>query len=62
MFRKMEGKGRYETATHAMTIRAALAYALDFPLHATLSIDIAPLSRIMLSFNRKWRLQSLIPG
>lgn len=45
--------------THAMTIRAALAHALGFPLSTTLAIDVAPLSRTVLSFNGKWRLQSL---
>lgn len=45
--------------THPMMIRAALAHALDVPPRATLAIDIAPLSRTMLSFNRIWRLQSL---
>ncbi len=48
--------------THATVIRAALAHALDLPLQATLAIDIAPLSRTLLSFNRSWRLQSLVPG
>lgn len=45
--------------THAMPIRAALAHALGIPLPATLAIDVAPLSRVMLSFNGRWRLQSL---
>ncbi|WP_052505708.1 histidine phosphatase family protein [Novosphingobium sp. P6W] len=48
--------------THSMTIRAALAHALGLPLPATLAIDLAPLSRTMLSFNGRWRLQSLIPN
>lgn len=47
--------------THAMTIRAALAYALGIPLPATLAIDVAPLSQATLSFNGRWRLQSLAP-
>ncbi|WP_395397568.1 histidine phosphatase family protein [Novosphingobium sp. BL-8A] len=45
--------------THPMTVRAALAHAIGIPLQATLAIDIAPLSRTILSFNRSWRLQSL---
>jgi broad specificity phosphatase PhoE len=45
-----------------MPIRAAIAHALDMSLHASLSIDIAPLSRTTLSFNGRWRLQSLEPG
>jgi broad specificity phosphatase PhoE len=47
--------------THPMVIRAALAESLDMPLHAALRIDIAPLSRVTLSFNRVWRLQSIQP-
>ncbi|BAV65576.1 histidine phosphatase family protein [Sphingobium cloacae] len=48
--------------THPMMIRAALCHALDLPLRATLAIDIAPLSRTVLSFHRTWRLQSLNGG
>lgn len=48
--------------THAVPIRAALAVALGLPLQATLAIDVAPLSRTMLSFNGRWRLQALIPN
>ncbi|KAA9013334.1 histidine phosphatase family protein [Sphingobium limneticum] len=48
--------------THPMPIRAAIAHALAMPLRASLSIDIAPLSRTTLSFNGRWRLQSLEPG
>ncbi|MGC4250143.1 MAG: histidine phosphatase family protein [Sphingobium sp.] len=45
--------------THPMMIRAALSHALDMPLRATLTMDIAPLSHTFLSFHRTWRLQSL---
>jgi len=45
--------------THATVIRAALAQALFLPLRSTLAIDIAPLARVELSFNRIWRLQAL---
>jgi len=47
--------------THATMIRAALAHTLDLTLPATLRIDIAPLSRVLLSFNRFWRLQAIGP-
>lgn len=51
---------RAQTAiTHQMPIRAVLAHALDLPLSSTLSIDIAPLSAVRLSFNGRWRLQAL---
>lgn len=47
--------------THPMVIRAAIAAAMDMPLHATLRIDIAPLTMVRLSWNRMWRLQSIGP-
>lgn len=47
--------------TYATAIRAAVSHALDMPLRATLAIDIAPLSRTMLSFNGRWRLQGIVP-
>jgi broad specificity phosphatase PhoE len=48
--------------THPTVIRAALAHALGIPLPAALAIDVAPLSRTRLSFNRSWRLHSLTPA
>lgn len=48
--------------THPMVIRAALAAALDMPLPAALRIDIAPLARVVLSFNGIWRLKALEPA
>ena len=47
--------------THPMVIRAAIARALECQVEAALNIDIAPLSETLLSFNRRWRLQSLTP-
>ena len=47
--------------THPMVVRAALAHTLTLPLATTLAIDIAPLSRVRLSFNGMWRLQALAP-
>ena len=48
--------------THATVIRAAIAVALSIPVAMTLRIDIAPLSKTVLSFNRVWRLQALGGG
>lgn len=45
--------------SHAMTIRVAMAHMIDMPFHTTLAIDIAPLSRLHLSFHGRWRLQAL---
>lgn len=45
--------------THAMVGRAAIAHVLAVPAKATLSIDIAPLSGTILSFNRTWRIQAM---
>lgn len=47
---------------HPTVIRAALSHALTLPLASTLAIDIAPLSRTVLSFTGQWRLQALIPN
>lgn len=48
--------------THPMVIRAVLASALEMPLSTTLRIDIAPLSAVVLSYHRSWRLQTLGAG
>jgi broad specificity phosphatase PhoE len=48
--------------THPMLVRAILAQTLGLPVATTLSIDLAPLCRVMLSFNGEWRLQSLGAG
>jgi broad specificity phosphatase PhoE len=45
--------------THPTVMRAALSHALDMPIEATMRIDIAPLTAMMLSCNRQWRLQEL---
>lgn len=45
--------------THAAVIRAVLASALGLPVAATLRVDVAPLSRTLLSFHGQWRLQEL---
>jgi broad specificity phosphatase PhoE len=45
--------------THASTVRAVLAEALDLPDRPVMRFDVAPLSVARLSFHRAWRLQSL---
>lgn len=54
-----DADGPHLAITHATVIRALLSHALEIPLPSTLAIDIAPLSTTRLSFNRRWRLQSL---
>ena len=51
--------GTVQAVTHAMVIRALLARALGIAPAATLGVDIAPLGRVVLSFNGRWRLQTL---
>ncbi len=48
--------------THPMVIRAIIAVALKMPVAATLGIDVAPLARVTLSYNRQWRLQAIVPA
>jgi len=50
---------RILAVTHPMVVRAALAHVLDIPSAAAFRIDVAPLSRLTLSFNRQWRFQGL---
>lgn len=51
--------GRVLAVTHPTIIRAAIAVALQCPVDCVFSVDIVPLSRTILSFNGKWRLQAL---
>jgi broad specificity phosphatase PhoE len=52
---------RLVAVTHPEVIRAAVAYSIDAPPRSCLRIDVAPLSRAILSFNGHWRLQALGP-
>ncbi|SCW35350.1 Broad specificity phosphatase PhoE [Sphingobium faniae] len=59
--REMSAGGTVLAITHAAVMRAVLACTLHIPARSTFSIDIAPLSFMLLSFNRTWRLQELRP-
>jgi broad specificity phosphatase PhoE len=48
--------------THPMMIRAALIHMLGLTQSAALAIDLAPLCAVTLSYNRMWRLQSIVPN
>ncbi|MGI3776110.1 MAG: histidine phosphatase family protein [Janthinobacterium lividum] len=52
------GDGRFVVVTHAAVVRAAIVHALGAPPGCGLRIDLAPLSRTVLSRNGPWRLQS----
>jgi broad specificity phosphatase PhoE len=45
--------------THSAIIRAAIAVVLRCPAESVFNIDIAPLSQTTMSFNGKWRIQTL---
>ena len=45
--------------SHAAVMRAAIAYSLSAPIASAMGIDVAPLSRLELSFHGRWRLQEL---
>jgi len=48
--------------THAAVIRAAIAHALGAGPHAVLHVDVAPLTRVMISGGAgRWRLGAIIP-
>jgi broad specificity phosphatase PhoE len=52
-----DGSGRWHVITHASIVRLMMMQVLDAPLSAFPTIDAKPLAGIVLSFNRKWRLQ-----
>lgn len=56
------GEGRMLAISHAAVLRAAIAHALDVPVAATLAIDVAPLSMVVLSRHGRWRVQELRRG
>lgn len=63
----VDGVAAADTATlaitHASVVRAVLIHALAAPAAVALSIDLAPLSRTILSFNNgRWRLQAIVPA
>ena len=55
-------EGRVLAVSHAAVLRAAIAHALAVPVAAMMAIDIAPLSVVVLSRHRRWRLQELRAG
>ncbi len=57
------GDGRLVVVTHAAVVRAAIVHALGATAECGLRIDLAPLSRTVLSRNGPWRMQSAgVPG
>lgn len=55
------GAGRTLAVTHAAVIRAAIAHALALPDASVLAIDVAPMTRVILSRHGRWRLQAIVP-
>lgn len=54
-------EGTVVAVTHAATMRAAVAIALDAPLSSFWKIDIAPLGRAALNGDgERWRLRSIL--
>jgi broad specificity phosphatase PhoE len=51
--------GRVLAVTHPTVIRVAIAVTLQCPIESVFNMDIMPLSRTTMSFNGKWRLQTL---
>lgn len=56
------GEGVVMAVTHPTVIRAAIAHALGMTAQAVTHIDIAPLTAVALSYNRRWRLQAIVPA
>ena len=55
------GEGRILAVTHPTVIRAALIHAMGAPASSFWRIDVAPLSRLILSrHGAHWRIQALV--
>ena len=55
------GEGRILAVTHPTVIRAALIHAMGAPASSFRRIDVAPLSRLILSrHGAHWRIQALV--
>jgi len=55
------GEGRILAVTHPTVIRAALIHAMEAPASSFWRIDVAPLSRLILSrHGTYWRVQALV--
>ena len=55
------GDGRILAVTHPTVIRAALIHAMEAPVSSFWRIDVAPLSRLILSRHGiHWRVQALV--
>jgi broad specificity phosphatase PhoE len=55
------GEGRILAVTHPTVIRAALIHAMEAPVSSFWRIDVAPLSRLILSRHGiHWRVQALV--
>jgi broad specificity phosphatase PhoE len=55
------GEGRILAVTHPTVIRAALIHAMGAPASSFRRIDVAPLSRLVLSrHGAHWRVQALV--
>jgi broad specificity phosphatase PhoE len=55
------GEGRILAVTHPTVVRAALIHAMDAPASSFWRVDVAPLSRLILSRQgAHWRVQALV--
>lgn len=49
--------GHWVGITHPMIVRAAMMHVLQYPLRAFYSIDVQPLSRLLLGYHGNWRVR-----
>ena len=54
--------GHAVAVSHPEVVRAAVLTAAGAPAASFARIDAGPLTRVVLSFNRGWRLRAIIPA
>ncbi len=54
--------GHIVAVSHAEIIKAAILHAIKAPPAAFMQIDIGPLTRVVFSYNRGWRLRAIVPA
>ncbi len=59
---RAQDEGHSMAVTHSEVIKAAIVHAIQASPMAFSRIDVGPLSRVVLSYNRGWRLRAIAPA
>jgi len=59
---RAQDEGHSVAVSHPEVVRAAIVHAIQASPAAFARIDVGPLSRVVLSYNRGWRLRAIAPA